>query len=76
MGFSSRDAFGCRLECPTRSVSLDAPKGVHIKALAGNIEAASNMDVILQSSEGLVRTQLKQYCLYMTEAEASSQNKQ
>ncbi|XP_037533387.1 gamma-sarcoglycan [Nematolebias whitei] len=43
-----------KLECPTRSVSLDAPKGVHIKALAGNIEAASNMDVILQSSEGLL----------------------
>uniref|UniRef100_A0A7N8X5I1 Gamma-sarcoglycan n=1 Tax=Mastacembelus armatus TaxID=205130 RepID=A0A7N8X5I1_9TELE len=44
-----------RLESPTRSLSMDAPKGVHIKALAGNIEAASNMDVILQSSVGLVR---------------------
>lgn len=43
-----------RLESPTRSLSLDAPKGVHLKALAGNIEAASNMDVILQSSIGLL----------------------
>ncbi|XP_026155027.1 gamma-sarcoglycan [Mastacembelus armatus] len=43
-----------RLESPTRSLSMDAPKGVHIKALAGNIEAASNMDVILQSSVGLL----------------------
>ncbi|XP_017275525.1 gamma-sarcoglycan [Kryptolebias marmoratus] len=43
-----------KMECPTRSMSLDAPKGVHLKALAGNIEAVSNMDVILQSSEGLL----------------------
>ncbi|KAF0030856.1 gamma-sarcoglycan [Scophthalmus maximus] len=43
-----------RLECPTRSLSLDAPKGVHLKALAGNIEASSNLDVILQSSVGLL----------------------
>uniref|UniRef100_A0A087YEU4 Gamma-sarcoglycan n=1 Tax=Poecilia formosa TaxID=48698 RepID=A0A087YEU4_POEFO len=42
-----------KLECPTRSVTMDAPKGVHLKALAGNIEAASNMDVILQSTSGL-----------------------
>ncbi|MEQ2186554.1 hypothetical protein GOODEAATRI_029770 [Goodea atripinnis] len=47
-----------KLECPTRSVTMDAPKGVHLKALAGNIEAASNMDVILQSSSGLVRKPL------------------
>ncbi|XP_068601414.1 gamma-sarcoglycan [Brachionichthys hirsutus] len=43
-----------RLESPTRSLSIDAPKGVHLKALAGNIEAASKMDVILQSSIGLL----------------------
>ncbi|XP_029965154.1 gamma-sarcoglycan [Salarias fasciatus] len=43
-----------RLESPTRSLSMNAPKGVHIKALAGNIEATSRMDVILQSSEGLL----------------------
>ncbi|CDQ78241.1 unnamed protein product [Oncorhynchus mykiss] len=44
-----------RLESPTRSLSMDAPKGVFVKALAGNIEAASNMDFLLHSSEGLVR---------------------
>ncbi|XP_061828640.1 gamma-sarcoglycan [Nerophis lumbriciformis] len=43
-----------RLESPTRTLSMDAPKGVHLKALAGNIEAASNMDVVLQSSVGLL----------------------
>ncbi|XP_038549442.1 gamma-sarcoglycan [Micropterus salmoides] len=43
-----------RLESPTRSLSMDAPKGVHIKALAGNIEVASNMDVILKSGIGLL----------------------
>lgn len=48
-----------RLESPTRSLSMDAPKGVHMKALAGNIEAASNMDVILHSTEGLVRKSLR-----------------
>lgn len=52
------EMFGFRLESPTRSLSMDAPKGVHIKALAGNIEAASNMDIILQSSLGLVRKTL------------------
>ncbi|XP_061734772.1 gamma-sarcoglycan [Nerophis ophidion] len=43
-----------RLESPTRTLSMDAPKGVHLKALAGNIEAASNMDVVLQSTVGLL----------------------
>lgn len=43
-----------RLESPTRSLTMSAPKGVHLKALAGNVEVASNMDVILQSAAGLV----------------------
>ncbi|KAM6946230.1 gamma-sarcoglycan isoform 1-T2 [Aplochiton taeniatus] len=42
------------LESPTRSLSMDAPKGVHVKALAGNIEVAANMDIILRSNEGLL----------------------
>ncbi|MBN3300124.1 SGCG protein, partial [Amia calva] len=42
-----------RLESPTRSLSLDAPKGVHIKALAGNIEATSQMNIMLHTSEGM-----------------------
>lgn len=51
-----------RLESPTRSLSMDAPKGVHLKAQAGNIEVASNMDVFLQSTEGLVRQTLLASC--------------
>ncbi|XP_028817391.1 gamma-sarcoglycan [Denticeps clupeoides] len=43
-----------RLESPTRSLSMDAPKGVHIKAPAGNIEVTSNMDILLHSSNGLI----------------------
>lgn len=43
-----------KLESPTRSLTMEAPRGVHVKALAGNIEAASNMDVLLHSSEGLL----------------------
>ncbi|XP_039393085.1 gamma-sarcoglycan isoform X4 [Mauremys reevesii] len=42
-----------RLESPTRSLSMDAPKGINIKAQAGNIEALSQMDIKLHSSEGV-----------------------
>lgn len=49
-------AVSLRLESPTRSLSMEAPKGVHIKALAGNIDAESSLDVILHSTEGLVST--------------------
>lgn len=39
---------------------MDAPRGVHIKAHTGKMEALSQMDVILQSSDGVVssRTEL------------------
>ncbi|XP_062872806.1 gamma-sarcoglycan [Trichomycterus rosablanca] len=43
-----------RLESPTRFLSMEAPKGVHIKTMTGNIEAESSLDVILQSTEGLL----------------------
>nr|XP_032626861.1 gamma-sarcoglycan-like [Chelonoidis abingdonii] len=43
-----------RLESPTRSLSMDAPKGINIKAQAGNIEALSQMDIKLHSSEGVL----------------------
>lgn len=52
-----------RLESPTRSLGMNAPKGVHLKALAGNIEVASNMDVILQSAAGLVSLFKDALCL-------------
>lgn len=33
---------------------MDAPRGINIKAQAGNIEALSQMDIKLQSSDGVV----------------------
>ncbi|XP_070263596.1 gamma-sarcoglycan isoform X3 [Myotis yumanensis] len=42
-----------RLESPTRSLSMDAPKGVHIKAHAGKIKALSQMDIIFHSNDGM-----------------------
>lgn len=43
-----------RLESPTRSLSMNAPKGVHIKAHAGKIKALSQMDIIFHSNDGMV----------------------
>ncbi|XP_068123049.1 gamma-sarcoglycan isoform X2 [Hyperolius riggenbachi] len=43
-----------RLESPTRSLSMDAPKGVYIKAQTGEIEAISRKDIKLQSSDGMI----------------------
>ncbi|XP_064413928.1 gamma-sarcoglycan isoform X3 [Latimeria chalumnae] len=49
------DAFKpLRLESPTRSLKMDAPKGVQIKAQAGNIEASSQMDIMLHTSDGML----------------------
>lgn len=42
------------LESPTRSLSMDAPRGVHIKAHTGKMEALSQMDIILRSSDGVL----------------------
>lgn len=44
-----------RLEAPTRSLHLDAPKGVHIKAVTGSAQAVSRMDISLLSMDGVVR---------------------
>ncbi|KAL2096566.1 hypothetical protein ACEWY4_008714 [Coilia grayii] len=43
-----------RLDAPTRSLSMDAPAGVHIKALSGRLSVTSNRDVQLHSTEGLL----------------------
>ncbi|XP_030056169.1 gamma-sarcoglycan isoform X2 [Microcaecilia unicolor] len=40
------------LESPTRTLSMDAPRGVRIKAQTGNITVLSETDINLQSSEG------------------------
>ncbi|VTJ64869.1 Hypothetical predicted protein, partial [Marmota monax] len=52
-----------RLESPTRSLSVDAPRGVHIKAHAGKIEALSQMDIIFQSSDGMLVLDTETICL-------------
>lgn len=40
---------------------MDAPRGVHIKAHTGKMEALSQMDIILRSSDGAVST-MKERC--------------
>lgn len=35
---------------------MDAPKGVHVKALAGNVEVTAHFDIQLHSTAGLVST--------------------
>ncbi|XP_078513219.1 gamma-sarcoglycan [Lissotriton helveticus] len=43
-----------RLESPTRTLTMDAPKGVTIKAQAGNIKVLSHKDISLHSSDGTI----------------------
>ena len=38
---------------------MDAPRGVHVKAHAGKLEALSQMDIVLQSSDGVVSSVLE-----------------
>ncbi|XP_005406428.2 PREDICTED: gamma-sarcoglycan [Chinchilla lanigera] len=52
-----------RLESPTRSLSMDAPRGIHVNARAGNIEALSQMDIIFQSSDGMLVLDAETLCL-------------
>ncbi|XP_023570817.1 gamma-sarcoglycan [Octodon degus] len=52
-----------RLESPTRSLSMDAPRGIHINARAGKIEALSQMDIMFQSSDGMLVLDAESVCL-------------
>ncbi|XP_062959236.1 gamma-sarcoglycan isoform X2 [Cynocephalus volans] len=52
-----------RLESPTRSLRMDAPRGVHIKAHAGKIEGLSQMDIIFHSSDGMLVLDAETVCL-------------
>ncbi|XP_010333881.1 gamma-sarcoglycan isoform X1 [Saimiri boliviensis] len=52
-----------RLESPTRSLSMDAPRGVHIQAHAGKIEALSQMDIVFHSSDGMLVLDAETVCL-------------
>lgn len=42
---------------------MDAPKGVHIKAHAGKIEALSQMDITFHSSDGMLVLDAETVCL-------------
>ncbi|XP_018098649.1 zeta-sarcoglycan [Xenopus laevis] len=41
-----------RLESPTRSLTMEAPKGVHISAVAGEFKASCRKELHLQSTDG------------------------
>nr|XP_033800356.1 zeta-sarcoglycan [Geotrypetes seraphini] len=41
-----------RLESPTRSLTMEAPKGVHISAIAGDFKATCRKELLLQSTDG------------------------
>ncbi|XP_054982766.1 delta-sarcoglycan isoform X1 [Sorex araneus] len=44
-----------RLESPTRSLVMEAPKGVEINAEAGNLEATCRAELRLESKDGEIR---------------------
>ncbi|KAF6084870.1 sarcoglycan gamma [Phyllostomus discolor] len=52
-----------RLQSPTRSLSMDAPQGVHIRARAGGVQALSQMDVVLHSGDGRLVLDAETVCL-------------
>lgn len=52
-----------RLESPTRSLSMDAPKGVHMQAHVGKIKALSQMDIIFHSNDGMLVLDSETVCL-------------
>ncbi|KAF7249565.1 Delta-sarcoglycan [Varanus komodoensis] len=43
-----------RLESPTRSLVMEAPKGVEINAEAGNLEATCRTELKLESKDGVI----------------------
>lgn len=52
-----------RLESPTRSLSMDAPSGVRVRAPAGSGAALSQMDIVLHSSAGPLVLDAETVCL-------------
>lgn len=46
--------FAPRLESPTRTLTLEAPRGVEVNAGVGDFTAYCRKDLLLQSSEGEV----------------------
>lgn len=56
--------FGLRLESPTRSLLMEAPKGIQILAEAGDIQAICRNELRLESKDGEVGDykRLDQWC--------------
>lgn len=54
-----------RLESPTRTLTLEAPRGVEVSAGVGDFTASCRKDLLLQSSEGEVSVSLHCICLCM-----------
>lgn len=52
-----------RLESPTRTLSLEAPRGVELNAGVGDFTAYCRKDLLLQSSEGEVGVFFRHSCL-------------
>lgn len=49
--------FALRLESPTRSLIMEAPRGVQVSAAAGDFKATCRKELHLQSTEGEVSSQ-------------------
>ncbi|CAL8275248.1 unnamed protein product, partial [Gadus morhua 'NCC'] len=47
------------LESPTRTLTLQAPRGVEINAGVGDFQASCRKDLLLQSSEGERRKKMR-----------------
>lgn len=52
--FSIYFCFSIRLESPTRSLIMEAPRGVQVSAAAGDFKATCRKELHLQSTEGEV----------------------
>lgn len=56
--------FALRLESPTRSLIMEAPRGVQLSAAAGDFKATCRKELHLQSTEGEVSPQGQKPALY------------
>ncbi|XP_062867308.1 delta-sarcoglycan isoform X2 [Trichomycterus rosablanca] len=62
-----------RLESPTRSLYMEAPKGVHIQAEAGDFQATCRSDLRLESKDGEITLDAKRIkLLRLPEGKAST----
>lgn len=48
--------FFVRLESPTRTLTMEAPRGVEVSAAEGSLKVSGRKDLRLESTEGEVRS--------------------